>query len=46
MPGRGDLAHQLGMVVGHPAEDEEGGARAVVLATNAIRTLTAVQRAA
>jgi len=42
MPGRGDLAHQLGMVVGHPAEDEEGG----VLATNAIRTLTAVQRAA
>src|SRR5207244_9070098 len=30
IPGRGDLAHQLGMLVGHPAEDEEGGARAVL----------------
>src|SRR3989449_8149508 len=30
VPGRGDLAHYFGMAVGHPAEDEEGGARAVL----------------
>src|SRR5947199_114724 len=29
VPGRGDLAHDFGMAVRDPAEDEEGGARAV-----------------